>query len=736
MGISQPRSTSPVSRTRRLLAAAAALSVTASVAAVAIQSGPLTARSLADPAANAANASRTTAGALAAGTVPDGTCAAKITALGGTGGSSPVSGGSGGRGGAGAAISATFAVVPGQSFSGTVGGGGQLTSGGTGDAAGGAGGLGGTVVVSHRGAGGGGRTTVLLGGSVVVVAGGGGGGGAAHQAGPAGFGAAAGFAGIAAGSVAVGSNGSDGVDTGGTTTGGGGGQSAAGGAGGVTSQSAPEDGSPGDGTTTGNGGNGGPDPANDSGGGGGGGYTGGGGGGSTFNNTVSGGGGGGGSSRLAATSPVAAATAPSGVSGAAGTAAPTTAGPGSDGSVTIDWIPCVYGLGITTSASPATVNAGQATTWTVAVTNNGPDAMTSGDTVSLADTLPAGPNGTPAPGYQVLSVATSGGSNSELTRGAVTCTGVTVGSAMPAGAVCSRPYSAPGAAGAPSGGTRGLDPGETLTITYQQITANTAPCATLTNTVSVVDRASTTGTTDITGVTATRTANASLVVHCYDLGSPSRRRPTRLPQARASRGRSRSSTTGPARWTARTTRPATRLVVADAAPVASASAPTAFTSTGPANGGGTCTYAGGTIACPAGLASGASQVFTFQQTVNGGMAPSTTIADAATVTDAGTGDTNDSANDTVTVALRRHHRQRRHRQPGRRRPHRRRPRSADQRHRHVHHRDRPRHADPRQRDGQRQRLLRLTPVGASSGPDSSTTRSPTASAAPARQRST
>ena len=259
--------------------------MTASVAAVAIQSGPLTARSLADPAANAANASRTTAGALAAGTVPDGTCAAKITALGGTGGSSPVSGGSGGRGGAGAAISATFAVVPGQSFSGTVGGGGQLhlrrhRRRGWWRRC-----LGGTVVVSHRGAGGGGRTTVVLGGSVVVVAGGGGGGGAAHQAGPAGFGAAAGFAGIAAGSVAVGSNGSDGVDTGGTTTGGGGGQSAAGGVGGVTSQSAPEDGSPGDGTTTGNGGNGGPDPANDSGGGGGGGYTGGGGGGSTFNNT-------------------------------------------------------------------------------------------------------------------------------------------------------------------------------------------------------------------------------------------------------------------------------------------------------------------------------------------------------------------------------------------------------------------------------------------------------------------
>ena len=490
-----------------------------------------------------------------------------------------------------------------------------------------------------------------FGGQIVLVAGGGGGGGAAHQAAPAGFGGAAGFSGVGAGTVALGATGTNGVDSGATTTAGQGGQAAGGGAGGINSTDAADDGAAGGGAATGNGGNGGPDPDYDSAGGGGAGYTGGGGGASTYSTSVTGSGGGGGSSWVASASPVGAATTPTAVSGSTGTAAPAAAGAGSAGSVTIDWIPCTYGLSITKTAAPSTVNAGAATTWTVVVTNTGSDAMTKGDTVTLTDTLPAGPNGSPAPAYKVLSVATAGGSNAELSRGAVSCTGVTVGAAMPGSTVCSRPYAAPSAAGAPSGGTRGLDPGESLTITYQQITANTAPCATITNTATVVDRATTTGTTDVTGVTATRTVSTPLVINCYDLGVTVAAAPNSAPAGAGFTWTVTVINNGPGPMDGQADTSSNPLVVTDAAPVASASAPAGFTSTGPANGGSTCTYASGTITCPAGLAAGASQVFTFTQTVNNGVAPGTTITNTATVTDAKTGDTNDSANDVVTVAL-------------------------------------------------------------------------------------
>src|ERR1700712_5274898 len=56
-----------------------------------------------------------TPGAIPAGTVPDGTCFATVSATGGGGASSPTAAGFGGTGGAGATINATFAVVPGQS---------------------------------------------------------------------------------------------------------------------------------------------------------------------------------------------------------------------------------------------------------------------------------------------------------------------------------------------------------------------------------------------------------------------------------------------------------------------------------------------------------------------------------------------------------------------------------------------------------------------------------------------
>ena len=47
--------------------------------------------------------------------------------------------------------------------------------------------------------------------------------------------------------------------------------------------------------------------------------------------------------------------------------------------------------------------------WTVVITNAGPDAMTRGDTVDLTDLLPVGPNGAPAPAFEVLSFAVTGG---------------------------------------------------------------------------------------------------------------------------------------------------------------------------------------------------------------------------------------------------------------------------------------------------------------------------------------
>lgn len=637
------------SRLRVASAIGAVVAMAAALTARSVQTSSWTAPAFADPAANVANASRSTAGALAPGTVPDGTCFAKVTAMGGAGASSPVAGGTGGRGGSPAVISATFSVVPGQSYSGSVGGGGLLTAGGTGDGVAGAGGAGGTVGISHRGGGGGGRTSVVLGGLPAVIAGGGGAGGAAHDPSPAGAGGNAGIAGIGPNVVAVGDNGSDGVDSGGTATAGQGGQSAAGGAGGVNSQAAAEDGTAGTGPATGIGGDGGPDPANDSGGGGGGGFTGGGGGASTFVNTVSGAGGGGGSSWVAGTSPTNAATVPTSITGTAGTAAPPAAGAGSDGSVDIDWIPCLYGLTVAKSAAPNTVSAGQATTWTVSVTHTGPEAMTRGDTVTLLDTLPAGPNGTPAPAFEVVSVGITGGANTELTRGAITCSGVTVGAAMPSTTDCSRAYSAPGAAESPSGGTRGLDPGETLTITYRQIISNTAPCSTITNNASVQDRATLGGTTDIEGIVVTREVDADLTIACYDLSVSK----TVSPQTAAPGGTFTWIVTvtnnGPGAMEGPADLSANPLTVGDIAPVTSASAPAGFTSTGNANGGSSCTYSSGTIDCPGGLAAGASQVFTFTQTVLAGPAPGTSITNSVTVVDPRTGDTNDAAADSLTV---------------------------------------------------------------------------------------
>jgi uncharacterized repeat protein (TIGR01451 family) len=602
----------------------------------------------ADPATGPGAVSQATAGALPAGVVPDGTCKARVTAVGGGGASSPVAAGFGGTGAAGASISATFDVLPGQSFGGSVGGGGTNPTGGSGNGGVGGGGSGGTIVVTHRGGGGGGRTSVDLAGSTVVVAGGGGGGGAAHQTAPSGVGGGGGFTGIAGGAVALGSNGQTGVDIGATATGGEGGQAAAGGAGGTNSASAPLDGAAGGGIGVGTGGDGGPDPNYDSGGGGGGGYTGGGGGASTINQNVSGGGGGGGSSWVSATSPTTVGAAPTAVSGAAGTASPPNGGPGSTGSIAIDWLPCLYGLTIDKSVSSPSVNAGGAVIWTVTITNVGPDAMTRGDTVDLTDLLPVGPNGSPAPAFEVLSFAVTGGANAELARGPLTCSGVTVGSTMPATTNCSRAYSAPGAPGAPSGGLRGLDPAEAITITYEQIIANTAPCATITNTASVQDRATTSGTTDLVGVIATRSDSASLTIACYDLAITKVASPSTVLAGGTITWTVTITNQGPGDMEGPTATDPNPLIVTDVFPSTNVGLPSLTSATGPA---GSCNLSGSTVTCASGLPNGGQEVLTFTQSVNGGAPNGAVISNTASVTDPTAGDTNDASTDQTTVGV-------------------------------------------------------------------------------------
>jgi uncharacterized repeat protein (TIGR01451 family) len=464
-------------------------------------------RANADSAPNAPNLTRTTAGALSS-TVPDGTCAVAATVIGGNGGGSASIGSTGGASGAGAIIKARFHVLPNQSVTGAAGGGGTPTgTGGIGTASGGRGG----TASGHSGAGGGGSSSISIAGIKLIEAGGGGGGGAAHNPSPAGIGGNAGFTGIAPGTVVVGDDGTNGVDSPGIARGGQGGQVTQGGNGGVNTGNASANGAPGSGIGSGTGGNGGPDPSLDSAGGGGGGYTGGGGGSSTLATSVSGAGGGGGSSYLHDVSPTALADIPTNVSGAVGTRT-TGSATGTTGSVTLDWIPCVYQLNITKTASTPIVNAGGAVIWTITVSNVGPDAMTRGDTVTLTDTLPVGPSGAPSPNFKVLSIATTGGSDPLLDSAPINCTGVTVGSPMPASTVCSRPYSATGSPGATASGIRGLDSGETLSITYEQVFGTPTTRVDVTNTASVRDRASTAGTTDIIGVTTTRSASDTVSV--------------------------------------------------------------------------------------------------------------------------------------------------------------------------------------------------------------------------------
>ena len=601
--------------------------------------------------ANTVNFSQTTAGVIAQ-TVPDGVCAVATIVRGGAGASSGTTAALGGIGAGGATINARFNVLAGQAVTGAVASGGNAgnvsltaANNGTGTANGGSGGLVVTGTTLHRGGGGGGSSSISVGGVKMVEAGGGGGGGAAHQAAPLGNGGGGGFTGISPTVVAVGINGNVGNNA--TNNGGQGGQTATGGAGGVYTPTTTNGNNGNPGASTGAGGNGATDFGTDTGGGGGGGYTGGGGGSSTVGDSATAAGGGGGSSFVRATSPTVTAAAPTAVSGAAN--AVTAGGPvaGAAGAVTIDWIPCQYTLAVNKSASVTNVNSGAKTVWTITVANTGPDPMTKGDVVTLTDTLPAGPIGATAPQFKVLSIATAGGTNTDMASGAVTCTGLTVGAAMPASAVCSRAYSAPTAPGAPTGGTRGLDNGETLTITYEQVFANTAAAASITNTAAVNDRSTLVGTTDITGTNAARSSNATVNVVPYNLRVSKTASSANINAGGTITWTVAVTNDGPGNMFGPDDTTANALTVTDAAPTANVAAPTAFTSAGPA---GSCTYTSGTITCPNSLGNGQVQTFTFQQIVSGAAPAGATIPNTASVTDYVTGDTNDSGSASVTVS--------------------------------------------------------------------------------------
>ncbi|WP_313410054.1 hypothetical protein, partial [Aeromicrobium sp.] len=138
------------------------------------------------------------------------------------------------------------------------------------------------------------------------------------------------------------------------------------------------------------------------------------------------------------------------IAGAAATDIASSAGPkrngsgvGADGSVSLTWVPCDYDLGVVKSAEGPAQDTGL-TTWTVAVTNNGPDDMAIGDTVTLTDTLPG----------------TATTITSLVAPAGVTCradgTPLAVGDPMASPVECAR---ADGS---------GLDDGESITFTYTQ----------------------------------------------------------------------------------------------------------------------------------------------------------------------------------------------------------------------------------------------------------------------------
>lgn len=389
----------------------------------------------ANPAADAPVTNVTAPGAFSV-PAPDGVCSVQITIAGGAGGDAL----GGATQGAGAVITlAPIAVSPGQLIAGAVGG-----AGADGGGAGVNGGGGGSPTGGHPGAGGGGYTEVSVnGGPQLALAGGGGGSGGGHV--PAwGHG---GDAGVPTGNgIFPGEDGLDGDDGANHARPGGGkgGLTAAGGAGGVHPDDATVNGKAGSSLQ---GGVGGDEPGFDGGAGGGGGLFGGGGGASTIIDSVGGAGGGGGSSFVAASAPFT-----SGSLNASG-----------NGSATLTWVMCDYDLSLTKISAGGVFESGVPVTYTVKVTNNGPQKMTVGDTVTVTDNKAAG--GT------LTGVSSAGGSGAPIV-----CTPA-VGDTIVGGSIeCSRPE---------GGGERGLDVGEVLTLTYTQtFTGNAA----VDNTASITDR--------------------------------------------------------------------------------------------------------------------------------------------------------------------------------------------------------------------------------------------------------
>lgn len=447
----------------------------------------------ADPATIPAGTTFSSVGAFN-GIVPAGACFVQASVLGGAGGKAQAISNSNG---AGANISATFPVIVGQTFSGSVGGGGaSVATGGVGG--GGAGGVSGTN--THPGAGGGGLSQFGIDSTLAILAGGGGGSSGGHTATTEGFGGDGGLATIG-GVAAAGTAGTAGRDGTNVVGGGGAGTANTPGNGGTHSTDSTLNGTAGAGNL---GGNGGADTNADTGGGGGGGYFGGGGGASTVDQgvggNITGGGGGGGSSFVSTDATNIVAVSGPKLAGAAQAA-------GTPGSVSLAWVGCDYDLAVVKTVSAASTTIGDTITWSVAITNAGPEAMTQGDTVSLTDSLPG------AGAKTITAISTFGGSNTELARGPVSCDSA-VGAAMPATLECSRDFQI--LAGVVSG-KRGLDVGETLTVTYTQVAAG-AVGAVLSNQATVTDRA--TGDTDDTStVTTTLIADPPVATDDSNLGN-------------------------------------------------------------------------------------------------------------------------------------------------------------------------------------------------------------------------
>ena len=307
----------------------------------------------------------------ATGTVPNGACYGTIVASG-----APAWGGSGGtfgelgQNGDGAVITASFPVIPGTSYNITT------AAGGAGANRDGTGGTGGDAV------------GVSIDGTVLVVAGGGGGAGSSTGTAGGQSGGDGGDAGIPTGSgTFAGTDG--GLATTPTADDGAGGQSN--GTAGAGANNGGDAGSPGSAGTPGAGGAGGLGDDGfavdgPGGGGGGAGYgTGAGGGGGGNNNGLvvenQAGGGGGGTSYVDATVVTA-------ITPTTAVANPPT-GDQIAAEAGISWVMCRYDLGVAKTPGPTPVNVGDTATWTVEVTNNGPDDMSIHKTAGTADTSSA-----------------------------------------------------------------------------------------------------------------------------------------------------------------------------------------------------------------------------------------------------------------------------------------------------------------------------------------------------------